>query len=340
MSLQSGSLGKFWLGPQTAKGSAASTFYAFKANLVDVSPGQDYRDIGQLVGGSLLPGGSVKTAAWSSGGMVLPPPMDDYIGWLLFAFAGSVSTVDNGDSTYSHYFPQGADDTAPGKYLTARRVVPGTAALYEQMEDLVPTRLLWGLTPGEFTTLRADLIGRTPGNPDGSGWSYAAKDETSVPISCKGAFELPNGTPVETSAAVTLEMVNVVPDLREVLTMGSYYPFDFPVLARQIRVSFSHLWETKDLYVSNYYAGGAWTPDVYASSLDLYVQSPANVEGASVPYEFRFYSPSVEWRCEPVAMAGGELIRMNMIGTVSDAASGVDWWMSIKNATADYTWPS
>jgi hypothetical protein len=339
MSLQSGSLGRFWLGAQTAKGSAASTYYGFKANMVDVSPGQDYRDIGQLVGGSLLPGGSIKTAAWSSGGLVMPPPLDDYIGWLLYAFAGSVSTVDNGDSTYSHYFPSGADSTAPGKYLTARRSVPGTDTLYEQMEDLVPTRLLWGLTPGEFTTLRADLVGRTPSNPDGSGWSYSAKDETSVPISCKGAFELPNGTEVETSAAVTMEMVNIVPNLREVLTLGSYYPFDFPVLGRAISVSFSHLWETKDLYVSNYFSAGDWSPTVYSSSLDLYVQSPGNITG-SVPYELRFYAPSVDWRCQPVPLAGGELIRMNMVGTVTDYSSGYDWWLMIKNGTANYTWPT
>lgn len=339
MSLQSGSLGRFWLGPQTGRGTAATTFYGFKANLVDVSPAQDYRDIGQLVGGSLLPGGSVKTAAWTAGGMVMPPPLDDYLGWLLFAFAGTVSSVDNGDSTYSHYFPAGADETAPGKYMTARRRVPGTAVLYEQMEDMVVSRLLWGLTPGEFTTLRADLVGRTPSNPDGSGWGYDAKDETSVPISCKGAFELPDGTPVETSAAVTLEMANVVPDLRQVQTMGSYYPFDFPVLGRQITISFQHLWETKDLYVSNYYDTGAWTPLVYSSALDMYVQSPANITG-SVPYELRFWAPKVDWRCQPVALAGGELIRMQMQGTVTDYTSGYDWWLSIKNETADYTWPT
>jgi hypothetical protein len=339
MSLQAASLGRFWLGPQTAKATAATTFYGFKANLVDVAPSQQYRNVGQVVGGNLLPGGSVKTAAWSGGSVVMPPPLDDYIGWLLYAFAGTVSTVDNGDDTYTHYFPAGADSTVPSKYLTGRRSIPGAATLYEQMEDLVPYRLLFGLTPGEFATLRAEMVGRTPIAVDGSGWSFSAKDDNSVPISCKGIFSLPDGNEIETATAVSLEIANMIPDLQRVLTLGSYYPFDFPVLGRAITLSFSYLWENKTLYESLYYSSGAWNPLIYNSSVSLEVESPDVITG-SLPYKLKFYGQSVDWTCQPVRLAGGELVEIAMSGTVAGAASGHDWYLALTNGTASYTWPT
>jgi hypothetical protein len=339
MSLQSATLGRFWLGPQTAKGTAASTYYGFKANLVDVAPSQMTRNIGQLVGGSLLPGGSIKTAAWSGGAMVTPPPLDDYIGWLFYAFAGSVSSVDNGNSTYSHYFPSGADSVAPAKYLTARRMVPATSNMYEQMEDMVPYRLLMGFAPGEFATMRAEMVGRTPTKPDGSGWSYAAKDESSVPIACKGFFELPDDTDLNTITGVTLEMANVVPPLQQVLTLGDYYPYDFPVLSRAITLTFSVLWESSSLYESLYYSGTNWSPTIYSSDVELQVESTGNITG-SLPYKLTFYGQAVDWECQPIALAGGNLIAMQMMGTVTAASSGFDWYLKLTNGTANYNWPT
>jgi len=340
MSLQAASLGRFWLGPQTARGIAATgTYYPMKANMINVGGQQLTTNVGQLVGGSFMPGDSVKTAAFSGGSLVMPPALDDYIGWLLYSFAGSVSSVNNGDSTYTHYFPQAADSTAPTKYLTARRSVPGTAVMYEQMIDMIPARMMFGFTPGEFTTLRADLLGRTPSNPDGSAWSFSgAKGQSSIPIGCSGTFELPDGTPVETSSAVQLDLQNIVPNIQDVLTLGSYYPFDFPVLGRNITVSFQHLWETKDLYTSMYYSGGTWNLDLYNTTLDFEVESNGYITG-SLPYKLRFYGANVQWQCQPLELRGGDLVRLQMVGTVAAATSGFDWYLALTNGTATYAWP-
>lgn len=339
MSLQAASLGRFWLGPQTAKGTAATTYYGFKANVIENSPIQLTRNVGQLVGGNLLPGDSVKTAAWSGGSVVMPPPLDDYIGWLFYAFAGSVSTITNGDSTYTHVFPDGADDTAPEKYLTARRSIPGASVLYEQMQDQVVSRLQFGFTPGEFATLRAELMGLEPSNPDGSGWSFSAKGQSSIPVSCLGSFEMPEGTAVSTSTAVTLDMVNITPGPQDVLVVGSYWPVDFPVLGRAITITMTHLWETKDLYSSMWYSGGSWTPAIYSSSVDVTVQSPGYITG-SIPYTLKFYAQNVQWEANPVPLRGGDLVRMEMRGIMADAESGDDWTLQLQNGTASYTWPS
>ena len=344
MALQSATLGRFWLGAQTAKGSVSTqnsgNLYAFKANLVDVAPAQMVRNVGQLVGGSFLPGGSIKTAAWSGGAMVCPPPLESSIGWLLHAFAGTVSTTDNGDSTYTHAFPSAADDTAPAKYLTARRQIPAGTTLYEQMLDQVPYRLLFAFAPGEYATMRAEMIGRTFTSETAPGWTFAnAEDEDSVPIACKGHFELPDATPVTTATGVSLELVNIIPPLQRVLTVGNYYPIDFPVLGRALTVSFSHLWEDKTLYESLYYSTGEWNPVQYSSSFELEVQSPGFITGA-LPYKLNFYGQTVDWSCQPLRLAGGDLVEMQMTGTVVDSSSGSDWYLALTNGASDYAWPT
>jgi hypothetical protein len=342
MSLQSGSLGKFWLGPQEAKGAAAETYYGFLANLVDVAPGQMFRNVGPQVGGTFLPGGSIKTAAFSGGGVVMPPPLDDYLGWLLYAFAGTCSSNTLTDSVnyYEHWFPAAADNTAPGKYLTARRSIPGATTLYEQMEDLVPTRMLLTLTPGEYATMRYDVVGRTISSPDGSSWTHTPKDETTVPISCKGGIEFPDGTDISTATAVSIELANIVPDMRRVLTLGDYYPYDFPVLGRNITLSFQHLYEDKDLYSNFYWNGEAWTPVVYSTSFDVYVESAGNMTGTSTPFALKVWASNVDWACDPIRLAGGELIGMAVTGTVVRADGGMDWACMLRNLTASYTWPT
>jgi hypothetical protein len=269
----------------------------------------------------------------------MPPPLDDYVGWLFHAFAGSASSVDLGDSTYNHYFPESTDDQAVSKYLTARRKVPATTTdLYEQMLDQVVYRLLFGFTPGEYATLRAEMIGRKPTKPDGSGWSFSAKDETSVPIVCKGEFQLPDATDVETANGITLDMTNIIPDLRRMLVAGDYYPYDFPIQGRAITVAFSHLWEDADLYASLYYSGTDWNPVIYSSSFRVMVQSPGFITGA-IPYELEFKAENVDWSCQPVALRGGDLVEMAMVGTIAAAGgTGHDWWLRLRNGTANYTW--
>lgn len=340
MSLQSGSLGKVWFGPQVAKETPATTYYGFKGNAVDLAPGQLFRNVGPLVGGSFLPGGSIKTAAFGGGGIVMPPSLDDFIVWLLYAFAGTCTSNDMGDSTYEHVMPSGADSSAPGKYLTGRRMIPGTANQYEQMEDLVPTRILLGITPGEYVTMRYEAIGRTISAPDGSAWTYTPKNEVSVPIACRGGLELPDGSSLATATGATLELVNVVPDLRRVLVVGSYYAYDFPVTARAITLSFTHLYETKTLYENFYWNGTAWQPSIYSTSMDVYVQSPGDITGAALPYQLKLWASNVDWSCEPIGLVGGDLVEMRITGTVAAAASGFDWYFNVRNGTATYTWPT
>jgi len=342
MSLQSGSLGKVWYGPQIEKGNDADTYYGFRGNMFDLAPQQITRNIGPLVGGSFLPGGSIKTAAFGGGAGIFPPALDDYLGWLLYAFAGSVTSNSmDGGNYYEHYFPSAADEVAPGKYLSGYRLVPGTADLLEKLEDLVPTRILLGVTPGEYTTMRFETIGRTISSPSSQTESFNdGKDETTVPIACRGSLEAPDGSEISTATAASIEIANVVPDLRRVLVVGDYYPFDFPVLTRAITATFTYLWETKTFYDNFFWNGTAWQPTVYSTSLDINVQTGSDISGASVPYELKFYAANVDWEAANLRLVGGDLVEFQVVGSVADASSGFDWYMRLRNATASYTWPT
>lgn len=340
MSLQSGSLGQVWYGPQVEKGTEATVYYGFRGNMFDLAPQQITKNIGPMVGGSFLPGGSIKTAAFGAGAGIFPPALDDYLGWLLYAFAGSVTSNDL--TTYhEHIFPSGADDTAPGKYLTGYRQVPGDTTMYEMMEDLVPARMLIGITPGEYATMRFECIGRTISSPGSKVGNFNdGKDETTVPIACKGAFEAPDASEVGLATGVTIELANMVPDLQRVLVVGDYYPYDFPVLTRGITVTATYFWETKAFYDNFFWSGTAWTPVVYSTSLDIHVESAGDIPGASVPYQLKLWASDVDWEAQPLNLVGGDLIEFQVTGTVTNAASGHDWYLRLRNGTADYTWPT
>jgi hypothetical protein len=298
-----------------------------------------------MVGGGLLPGNTIKTGVFSAGSITLPPALDDYMGWFMYAFAGQVSSTTVTSGVYKHFFPSGADDTAQRRYLTLRRTVPADSLIYEQFEDCVVTGLTWTFAPQEFGTLRADFVGRTPSEPNGAAWTWTSiKDQTSVPISAKGVFELPDGgvANVEAPNGVTIEMVNVTPDPRRVAVVGSYYPYDFPVLARNITISFSGLLNTKTFYDALHYSGTAWTPlmptQATFGSIDFKAQSPANI-ASTYPYEFGFFASNIQWTATPIRMVGGELVQLAITGVVAeDPNTTQDWYMSLQNGTSQYVW--
>jgi len=138
---------------------------------------------------------------------------------------------------------------------------------------------------------------------------------------------------------MTIEMVNGAPDMRQVLVLGDYYPYDFPVLGRYVTFRFVHLWRNKTLYDQLYYSGTSWTPIIKSGYMDVRTQSPGNITG-STPYQLKFYAQNCQFTCTPVRLAGGELITMEVIATVAQATSGFDWYIALQNGTASYTWPT
>ncbi len=89
----SGQSGVIAVGPQSAKGVVASTFYQFAATDIDfdaISPG------GVLppeIAGVLTPRGAYKMGVFAAGGFSFIPRLDGDLGWLLLGLFGEVETV-------------------------------------------------------------------------------------------------------------------------------------------------------------------------------------------------------------------------------------------------------
>jgi len=353
--MQSGTGGAFGFFPQTAVATEPTVdeYYWMEGNLVQPGPQQLVRNVGQTVGGSFLPARSLKTAAWSGGRLVLPPVMVGYLGWFFHAFAGSYSGVDNTDGTFTFTFPDSGLDNDPpaARYLAFHKIIPvdGGGNFAETMLDQIPHTITLGCVPGELATCQMDFLGRSFSSEDdasGTGWTPGDYEDIGIlPLITKGHFELPDGSAADNATGVTIELRNLIPDLRRVLVAGSYYPLGFPVMGRALTVSWTALWKNATLYKACYYnASGAWNPSVYSTDLDILMESPLDAYGTGLdlPMSLKFFGGQVEWEAEPISLQGGDLIEMRMTGTLTNTASGTDWYLALTNEQAVdyYDWPT
>lgn len=296
--LQTAKLGNFGIYPQVDLGAdpGIQEYYWFRGNLFDVAPQQQVRDLGDLVGGGLLPGGQVKTGIFSGGRAIMPPALDDYIGWILYALAGDNEETPDpivAGSIFKHYFPDktAADNVTPEKFLAIHRIVPTDGPdLGEQFLDQTVTRCQLGFTGGEFVTFQSDFLGKRPTEVEvsGAGWvptepGYEPKGKRSVPITALpdgDALQFPVGTSVEGGQVVLVDIVNIPPAYADVAVVGSFDPHSWPILGRAPVVTVRMLYHSSDLYKSAFYdAAGAWDPEQYISSLQISGQSPSYIRG-------------------------------------------------------------
>jgi hypothetical protein len=288
--LQAAQVGGFGIYPQDALGQTDATtedFYWFMGNMFDVGPQQILRDLGQLVGGGLLPLGQVKTGVFSGGRAVMPPILDSQLWWMFYAFAGSVE-AEAGEqvvgNVYKHYMPDktAGDDTPPDKYLCIHKILPTDGDdVGEELRDQTVVRLQLGITGGEFVTFQSDFMGKRPVKfvATGAGWDkdpHIPKGKRSVPIAARsaGGVQLPIGSSLEAVQAVVIDMVNLIPAFRDVAQVGSFDPHSFKVLGRTPVLTLSQLYHTADLYNSAFYSGsGEWEPDVFNTDFEVDAQS-------------------------------------------------------------------
>lgn len=290
MDLQAGKAGGWGIFPQVSEGADPGDVdpYWFRGNLFDMAPMEQTRELGDLVGSGLLPGGLLKTGIASGGRAVMPPALDDYIWWLVYAAAGaqesSPDVVETG-AIYKHYAPDktAGDLTWPAKYLAAYRIVPSHGTdLGEILLDQTVARIQFGFAGMEIVTFQADFMGKDPysEDADGSGvWEKvnAAKGQLSVPIGSLpvNSFQVPVATSVEGAQAIMVDVANRIPGIRDVAQVGQYGPHSWPVLGRAVVATVRQLYTSSDLYRSMIYdAAGNWNPIVFNSSLQISGQSP------------------------------------------------------------------
>jgi hypothetical protein len=159
-------------------------------------------------------------------------------------------------------------------------------------------------------------------------WSPTFNAFSSIPLTINGKFELPTGTEVDTASRVQITIANNLTDPRSMITLGRVTPVDYARLSRRITISWTHLWEDGDLF--RQILGGnvnatAFSRSLYTSSFKTWFSSPDS------NYTLGFYAPTVSWQAAPIQLRAGNLIAMEVNGSVLDNGSGNDWILWMKN---------
>lgn len=341
VSAQTGAIG--WK-IQSAKGAApAAPYYWHKVISAEFAPVQDQRPMPPEVGGSGLPSSTLKTGAWGAGRMSIIPRLNS-IGWLLLSALGEATA--SGTGPYYHAFP-GAADALATRYLSVRRVVPQASGKFgETFSDAKVVALSFTAVPGQQLAVEAQLAALSfsaTATPTGAGWDPTTdggyESEANIPIATKGSIELPDGTPHTTITNFRLDIVNNTPNIQEERVLGSYFPHDVTVLSRNIIIRMTMFWQDALLWRNIYYNGGtSWSPDVWwgGSPFQAEFQTPGNMAGAGYGGRFGISIPSngIAWSCDPVPLAGGRTIMMNLTGIVNDNSTGLDYEVYIANSKA------
>jgi hypothetical protein len=344
----------FGLGPQTAKEVIATTYYRYKALAIGAGGVEDNRISPLEVGGTPYPTGAYKAGAFFAGDVTLQPRLEGDIGWVLYAATGSVSTVNDSPEAglYTHYFAPLTTNTAYLPWLSAREHVPGATGTADDWgvvgQDIKIPRLRIVVPQNGTVTSIISLLGRVPTwstAPDVWTWADVFEDFDSVPVSCCGHFEVPDGSEVA-ALGVSIDLVNQLTTPRQEMIVGAYYPDDIAVVSRTLTVSWVYKWADPDLVMALLTNAGsgasvAWSPVVYSTNLDLTVESPDNISGMANPFSLKVTAQSCNWQTPgPVELAGGDMIRQRYTGTVLEPAAGDYFQMALVNEQATYTWPS
>lgn len=164
----SGQSGVIAIGPQSAKGVVATTFYRYAATDIDfdaISPG------GVLppeIAGILTPRGAYKMGVFAAGGFSFIPRLDGDLGWILLGLFGEVETIDanlNRVLDWQDYSGQDSDwvyEDSDG-WITDPPTPRKLAAVGSVAADTLTTVIITGTAPdNSVVTETLTLTGLTP----------------------------------------------------------------------------------------------------------------------------------------------------------------------------------
>lgn len=310
------------------------------------------------VGGNMTPTGAYKQGVAVGGSVALMPRLEGSIGELLLAALGKAEvSVSDGVGTHTFTF---ANQEIDIPWVAARRMVPGRDGVFGHgivgMDNKVASlrTLVQATAPVQ---MEAQLIGRVPlGSNHPEVWTGSSfEDFESIPLACKGAFTLPpipgfkyREIPV---TAVSVDLVNSTTGPRQEMVVGSYFMDDVVPLVRAMTFTATYKWQDPDLYrllFGGTVSATEWAPEPFITetngsdyAVDLLVESPFNIPGTSTPYSLRIQANKVFWQSQGgVQLRAGDIIMMQLVGTVLYDAGGYTKFTLVNGRTTAYTVPS
>lgn len=357
--------GIFSFGGQSAKGTAASTFYKHYASDIDLAPISDDRLGPPEVGGIVVPTLPYRAGTIATGGALINPRLQNTIGWLLRGAAGAwdvtadedvFESTTTGFSHHKFYFDTQNQSLVP--WMTFRKLIPGTQNTDFSGETYVDCKIV-GLTfalPNDgLISSRVDVLGRSWEFTNGTAatqWSYANTQfdsNDSVPIGSVigGYLKVPtydsNPLPV---VQATITLANAPLDIRQEKIFGSPYIEDVTITGRSVVVDMIVKWNDPYLFKSiltGDSAGTEWTAAPFLSDLDIYAMSHKESGVSGQPYELRFEAPNVMYQVVGgIRLAGNGAVMMRVQGTaIVPSDTSYYFTMHLGNTwSTGYTWPT
>lgn len=342
---------------QSAYPTASLSWYRLRALGIDYADAQMQDVIPQEIGSTLTPTGAYKQGVAVGGGATILPRMQDSMGPILLATFGASSTTTPASGVGQHTFTFNPNEiTMP--WFAARRMIPGRDNIFG--EGLVGydnkiNSLTTTLSATNPMSMEIQMVGRVPkkeNHPET--WAGATfEDYKSIPMACKTTFSLPTIVGLPSPLPVTtvqLQMANVTTGPREEMIIGDYYMDDIVARQRVLTIRFTYKWESpklSQLLYSGAIGGTEWTPTPFTTetngsnyAFDLLAEAPYNITGTSTAYSLRVRANHVFWQATPVRMRAGDIVMMEVVGTVLYSASGYCEFILTNGNTVGYSVPS
>lgn len=355
--------GIFGFGPQSSKGTTATTWYRHKAASVRVGPQQAINQFPAEVGDGYQPGCAYKSMAFGAGTATMFPRLKEYFGYLAYAACGQLSDTEADTpepDLHTHHFTP-ASETDDYKWLSIRRYIPGNSddeEIGEIITDCRVTSMRLTVAPTALLGARFGFVGRKPqlarniDSGDAQAWSWDGDYDAceSVPLGNKGFLKLDG---VEKPAVqCTIDLQNLYTTPGNEMIIGEYYPDDFQLRRQIMTVTWTYKWKDPTLYRRILTEGSTpaagvydWSSEVHTTSFSFKTESPADVSGKSNPYSLTLWIPELAWRSSaPPVLAGGGYLMQQFVGVAQEQATGGDpvaedyFDLKIVNDTASYTW--
>lgn len=339
------STGVFSWGPQSAKGTPATTWYRHRIIQGSIGTAQQVQQLPPEVGGTYHPTGAYKDGAFGAGTVTMMPRLEDVIGHLFEAAVGVHSvTADCPEAGVNRHVFTSPADAVDMPWLGIRAYVPvgsGFTAVGEQVNDAHITRMRLIVAAHQLLGANFDFAGCEPlPNQTVAGWTYdnTYEDETSIPLAAVTGNTLTLGSDVFKAVNASIDLINAYSTPQDEAVINSPYPDDMVLLQQTLQFSWTYKWNDPALYASIYANGGAaWSPVVHKTSLNLVIQSPDNITGQTAPYRIELYAPSVSWGAAgPPTLAGGRMIMQQFVGTVQFVDGSDYFQLLLDNQAATY----
>jgi hypothetical protein len=313
-------------------------WFRHRAETVNIGVNDFYDVLPQEVGGSLFVNSTYKNGSFVAGGGRIYTRLEKSLGYLLFAAAGSHSTVAMATATagglndvYTNTFAVSSDETKM-PWLSLRKFTPaasGQTGATEYFADCKVNMLTLNVPAMGPTMAEFSVIGRKPTVVDQevtSGTDF--ETGASLAHSCTGEILLPGFSGTGGSAYITdwsggkftsaqIMIANNISQPDQQMIIGSYHPDDLVPLSRAVQLRLIYKWTDPKLYKKLLYNGGSsWSPVVQNSQISIKTASVNNITGETVPYSMKFTAQDVDWTMAPPQLAGNNLLFTEFTGIV------------------------